>query len=90
MIGDSARGFAWTRAVLGLPANEIHVCGDLSAVGLIRQLAAVCDDEFELRVRQGLMGAGVVWGCFDGRLRCRGLCAGRKTPKGGAGRGGVG
>ena len=51
MLGDEQRGFAWTRALLGLPANEVHVCGDASAVGLVRALAADCGDEFELRVR---------------------------------------
>lgn len=48
MIGDDQRGYAWTRALLGLPANEVHVCGDLSAVDLVRALAASCGDEFEL------------------------------------------
>jgi ATP-dependent RNA helicase SUPV3L1/SUV3 len=61
MIGDEQRGFAWTRALLGLPANEIHVCGDTSAVALVRQLAEECGDEFELRVGRvgwGWCGAG--------------------------------
>ena len=48
MIGDEQRGFAWTRALLGVPANEIHVCGDPGAVGLVRALAAECGDAFEL------------------------------------------
>jgi hypothetical protein len=28
MIGDEARGWAWTRALMGVPANEVHLCGD--------------------------------------------------------------
>ncbi|KAF8061391.1 ileS [Scenedesmus sp. PABB004] len=48
LIGDDQRGFAWSRALLGLPANVIHVCGDTSAVGLVRHMAALCGDEFEL------------------------------------------
>jgi ATP-dependent RNA helicase SUPV3L1/SUV3 len=52
MLGDEQRGFAWTRALLGLPANEVHVCGDTSAVALVRQIAEDCGDEFELRVRR--------------------------------------
>jgi hypothetical protein len=48
LIGDQQRGFAWARALLGLPANTIHVCGDTSAVGLVRHLAKLCGDEFEL------------------------------------------
>lgn len=60
MIGDEQRGFAWTRALLGLPANELHVCGDGSAVKLVQQLAGECGDEFELRV------GGWVGGCMGG------------------------
>jgi ATP-dependent RNA helicase SUPV3L1/SUV3 len=48
LIGDQQRGFAWSRALLGLPANIIHVCGDTSAVGVVRHLAKLCGDEFEL------------------------------------------
>ena len=44
MIGDDQRGWAWTRAVQGLPANEIHLCGDASALPLIKQM---CDDMAE-------------------------------------------
>lgn len=32
MIADPARGHAWTRALLGLRAREIHVCGGLEAL----------------------------------------------------------
>lgn len=38
MIGDDRRGWAWTRALLGLPANEIHLCGDTSALELVGRL----------------------------------------------------
>lgn len=62
MIGDEQRGFAWTRALLGLPANEVHVCGDTSAVNLVRTLAAECGDEFELRV------SGVGACCLIGKV----------------------
>ena len=48
MLGDDSRGFAWTRALLGIPANEVHVCGDLSAVPLVRALAKECGDGFKL------------------------------------------
>ncbi|KDD71914.1 hypothetical protein H632_c4175p0, partial [Helicosporidium sp. ATCC 50920] len=48
MIGDQARGWAWTRALLGAPASEIHLCGDGSALGLVAQLAQVCGDAFEV------------------------------------------
>lgn len=28
MINDPQRGHNWTNAVLGLKANEVHLCGD--------------------------------------------------------------
>jgi ATP-dependent RNA helicase SUPV3L1/SUV3 len=38
MIGDPDRGGAWTRAFLGLRARELHVCGGMEGVEVIRQL----------------------------------------------------
>ena len=38
LIGDDQRGAAWTRALLGVPANEVHVCGDESALPLVQQV----------------------------------------------------
>jgi ATP-dependent RNA helicase SUPV3L1/SUV3 len=31
MIADKSRGHAWTNALLGLQADEIHLCGDMRA-----------------------------------------------------------
>jgi len=42
MIGDESRGWAWTRALQGVPANEIHLCGDASALPLVRRVGASC------------------------------------------------
>lgn len=49
VIGDDSRGWAWTRALLGVPASEIHVCGDGSAVDLVRWIAEQVGDPFEIR-----------------------------------------
>ncbi|KAF0720310.1 Aste57867_399 [Aphanomyces stellatus] len=49
MIGDPDRGSAWTRALSCLQAKEIHVCGSLEAVELVRKFAAVAGDDFELK-----------------------------------------
>ena len=32
MLADLSRGWAWTRALLGIAAEEVHVCGDPSAI----------------------------------------------------------
>jgi len=45
MIGDEVRGFAWSRALLGLKADEIHVCGDPSCLSLVRDICAATGDE---------------------------------------------
>ena len=38
MIGDIERGWAWTRAILGINAAEVHLCGDEAAAPLLRRL----------------------------------------------------
>lgn len=49
MLRDQSRGWAWTRAVLGVCAEEVHVCGEGAAIELVRELALVVGDEFEVR-----------------------------------------
>jgi len=49
LIGERDRGWAWTRAILGLPARTIHLCGDPSAVGIVKQLLSATGDELEVR-----------------------------------------
>lgn len=48
MIADSERGSAWTEAFLGVSAQELHLCGEESAVGLIRRLTDLCGDVLEV------------------------------------------
>lgn len=45
MIGDGMRGWAWTQAVLGVQAKEVHLCGEERAVPLIEALCAKTGDE---------------------------------------------
>lgn len=45
MIGDSERGWAWTQAVLGVQAKEVHLCGEERAVELIQSLCATIGDK---------------------------------------------
>ncbi|KAG0526116.1 hypothetical protein BDA96_06G117600 [Sorghum bicolor] len=45
MMADPVRGFAWTRAVLGLKADEIHLCGDPSVLKLVRKICADTGDD---------------------------------------------
>ncbi|NXR98581.1 SUV3 helicase, partial [Oxylabes madagascariensis] len=49
MIKDPARGWAWTRALLGLCAEEIHVCGEPAAIDLVTELMYTTGEEVEVR-----------------------------------------
>ena len=45
MIADSQRGPAWTAAVLGTAAEELHLCGEERAIPIIEALAKITGDE---------------------------------------------
>ncbi|WP_300385235.1 DEAD/DEAH box helicase [Clostridium sp.] len=49
MIGDSQRGAAWTRALLGLKCKELHLCGALNAKELIIKIVEDCKDSYLLK-----------------------------------------
>lgn len=49
MIDDDQRGAAWTRALLGLKAKEIHVCGALNAKRLLIKILEDCNEEYEIK-----------------------------------------
>lgn len=38
MIDDRERGWAWTRALLALPAREIHLCGETRALSVVKKI----------------------------------------------------
>ncbi|MBU3105350.1 helicase-related protein [Clostridium gasigenes] len=48
MIGDSQRGDAWTKALLGIRCNEIHLCGALNAKEVLIRILEDCGEEYEL------------------------------------------
>ncbi|MGL5068711.1 MAG: helicase-related protein [Sarcina sp.] len=49
MIDDMQRGDAWTRAVLGLPSSEIHICGALNSKKLLTKILDDCGEEYEIK-----------------------------------------
>ncbi|KAJ0637670.1 putative RNA helicase [Helianthus annuus] len=49
MIGCRSRGFSFTRALLGIPADELHLCGDAAAVPLIQEILSVTGDNIEVQ-----------------------------------------
>ncbi|RMZ92503.1 hypothetical protein DV736_g286, partial [Chaetothyriales sp. CBS 134916] len=54
MIADEDRGWAWTRALLGSKAKELHLCGEERVVPLIQELAACVGDTLEVHRYQRL------------------------------------
>ena len=48
MIGHSERGWAWTGALLGLRAKELHLCGEETSVPLVQQLVASMGDKLQI------------------------------------------
>ena len=49
MLSDIERGWAWTRAFLGLCAEEIHICGEARALAIISLLVDECEDELKIQ-----------------------------------------
>lgn len=48
MISDRDRGWAWTEAILGMQAPEIHLCTAPIAVELLVKLIEDCGDTYEI------------------------------------------
>lgn len=48
MIRDPNRGWAWTRALLGLPADEVHLCGEEAALDIIQKILEPTGDILEV------------------------------------------
>ena len=49
MLTDPQRGWAWTRALINIQADEIHLCGDHSVLELVKKVLALCGDTLEVR-----------------------------------------
>lgn len=48
LISDDQRGWAWTRAILGVRANIVHVCMSADAEQIVKRLIKLCDDSYEV------------------------------------------
>lgn len=49
LIGDVIRGASWTKAILGLMSQDIHICGALNTKKLLIQLIEDCGEEYEIK-----------------------------------------
>lgn len=50
MMKDDQRGWAWTRALLGVQAEEIHVCGEPCTAELLRGILQTTGEDIEVIV----------------------------------------
>lgn len=65
MIRDPSRGWAWTRALLGLCAEEIHVCGEPAAIDFVRELMYSTGEEVEVHNYQRLTPFSILDNALD-------------------------
>ncbi|VDD93993.1 unnamed protein product, partial [Enterobius vermicularis] len=49
MLRDEQRGWAWTRALLGVAAKEVHLCGEASAIDIVKKLLDETGEHVEVR-----------------------------------------
>lgn len=68
MIGDEERGWAWSQALLGLKAKELHLCGEARTMPLIQELAAQMGDKLEIHHYERLSPLKAASRSLDGDL----------------------
>ena len=52
MIADPQRGYAWTRAILGVQAEEVHLCAAPEARQILLRLIESCGDSYEVQIHK--------------------------------------
>jgi len=69
MIADPSRGSGWTAAVLGLCAKEVHLCGEETAVEVVKDLVRETGDELIINRYQRLTPLRVANKSLDGDFK---------------------
>lgn len=69
MLGDKERGWAWTQALLGLRAKELHLCGEARTVPLVREIAAQTGETLEIHHYERLSPLKAASQSLNGDLR---------------------
>ncbi|KAK6332395.1 RNA helicase [Orbilia brochopaga] len=69
MLADPERGWAWTHAVLGIMAKELHLCGEERAVDMIKKLADLCGEPLVIHRYQRLGKLEVMKQSLNGDLK---------------------
>jgi len=68
MMADPHRGWAWTQALIGLKAWEIHLCGEPRVIPLIREIAELMGDTLEIHEYKRLSPLRVMSTSLKGKL----------------------
>lgn len=68
MIADEARGAAWTTAILGLCAKEIHLCGEETVVEVVSKLVEDMGDKITIHRYERLTPLNVAEKSLEGDL----------------------
>lgn len=68
MIGSQDRGWAWTQALLGVLAKELHLTGEERTVPLIREIVASMGDKLEIHNYKRLSPLKAMSNSLHGRL----------------------
>ncbi|CAK7327093.1 unnamed protein product [Dovyalis caffra] len=72
MLGCKTRGFSFTRALLGISADELHLCGDPAAVPLIQEILKATGDDVHGQIEsRGKHLCSVVYGSLPPETRTR-------------------
>ena len=69
MMADTERGWAWTQALLGVQAREVHLCGEERTLPLITKLAAAMGEELIVHRYERLSPLKPMSTSLDGDLR---------------------
>jgi ATP-dependent RNA helicase SUPV3L1/SUV3 len=69
MIGDLQRGGAWTTAVMGLLAKEIHLCGEETVVDVIQRMVTAMGDRLTIHRYERLTPLQVADESLHGHLK---------------------
>lgn len=52
LVANEQRGGAWTEAILGIAANEIHLCASENALDILTKLIEMCGDTYTVEYHE--------------------------------------
>lgn len=68
MMADPQRGSAWTTAIMGVQAKEVHLCGEETVIGIIQEMVDSMGDTLTIHRYERLTPLAVAQESLDGDL----------------------